>query len=159
ANFSCSRERVNGRRGVSGKPGQLVERLVRLALAAAVSLAVLLPPTTLPANAAPNERTLYLYHTHTKETGRFTYWRNGRYDQNVLKQLNVFLADWRTKEPTKMDPALFDLLWSVYRQVGANQPINIVSSYPSPKTNALPRSRSKARPAHSQHIHGHANAF
>ena len=32
--------------------------------------------------------------------------------------MNVFLADWRTKEPTNMDPALFDLLWQVYQEVG-----------------------------------------
>ena len=144
---------------MSGKPGQLAERFVRFALAAAVSLVVLLPPTTLPANAAPNERTLYLHHTHTKETGRFTYWRNGSYDQNALRQLNVFLADWRTKEPTKMDPALFDLLWSVYRQVGANQPINIVSSYRSPKTNAMLRSKSSGVAENSQHMKGKAIDF
>ena len=29
-----------------------------------------------------------------------------------------------------MDPALFDLLWAVYQEVGASQPINIVSVLP-----------------------------
>ena len=77
----------------------------------------------------------------------------------MLKKLNVFLADWRTKEPTKMDPALFDLLWSVYQEVGASQPINIVSSYRSPKTNAMLRKRSSAVAENSQHMKGRAIDF
>ena len=78
------------------------------------------------------------------------------YDQAVLRQLNIFLADWRTKEPTKMDPALFDLIWAVYQEVGASQPVNIVSSYRSPKTNAMLRAKSSGVAENSQHIQGKA---
>lgn len=88
-------------------------------------MVMLLPQGTLTANAAEGDRTIYLYHTHTGETGRFTFKRNGQYDQRVLNDLNRFLADWRTKQQTKMDPALFDLLWTVYQEVGATQPIHI----------------------------------
>ena len=124
-----------------------------------MALTMLLPPTTVAVSAASGDRTLYLYHTHTKQTGRFTYKRNGQFDQKVLRQLNVFLADWRTKEPTKMDPALFDLLWSVYQEVGASQPISIVSSYRSPKTNAMLAKRSSGVADNSQHIKGKAMDF
>ena len=132
---------------------------MRLLLAAIVALTMLLPPTTVQVSAASGDRTLYLYHTHTKQTGRFTYKRNGQFDQQVLRELNVFLADWRTKEPTKMDPALFDLLWGVYQEVGASQPINIVSSYRSPKTNAMLAKRSSGVADNSQHIRGKAMDF
>lgn len=132
---------------------------MRLVLAAVVALTLLLPPATIEVSAAPGDRTLYLYHTHTKQTGRFTYKRNGRFDQRVLKDLNAFLADWRTKEPTKMDPALFDLLWLVYQDVGATQPINIVSSYRSPKTNAMLARRSSGVADNSQHMKGKAMDF
>jgi len=132
---------------------------MRLVLAAIMALTMLLPPTTVQVSAASGDRTLFLYHTHTKETGRFTYKRNGQFDQKVLKELNVFLADWRTKEPTKMDPALFDLLWSVYQEVGASQPINIVSSYRSPKTNAMLARRSSGVADNSQHMRGKAMDF
>lgn len=118
----------------------------------------------MPANAAfgsgssngAADRTLYLHHTHTDETGRFTYKRNGKYDQAVLRKLNVFLADWRTKEPTRMDPALFDLLWEVYQEVGGTQPYNIVSSYRSPKTNKMLASKSSGVADNSQHMRGKA---
>ncbi|MBN9310710.1 MAG: DUF882 domain-containing protein [Devosia sp.] len=127
-----------------------------------MAMTVLLPPTTAPVSAAfgstggQGDRTLWLHHTHTGETARFTFKRNGKYDQAVLRQMNVFLADWRTKEPTKMDPALFDLLWEVYQEVGASQPYNIVSSYRSPKTNAMLRAKSSGVAENSQHMRGKA---
>ncbi|MDP1731909.1 MAG: DUF882 domain-containing protein [Devosia sp.] len=132
---------------------------MRLILAAIMALTVLLPPTTIQVSAASGDRTLYLYHTHTKQIGRFTFRRNGQYDQRVLRDINIFLADWRTKEPTKMDPALFDLLWSVYQEVGATQPVSVVSSYRSPKTNAMLARRSSGVAENSQHMKGKAMDF
>ncbi len=126
-----------------------------------MALTILLPPTTLPANAVTNsgDRTLWLHHTHTGKTESFTFKRNGVYDKRVLKQMNVFLADWRTKEPTNMDPALFDLLWQVYKSVNGKQPINIVSSYRSPKTNKMLASKSSGVADNSQHMKGKAMDF
>ncbi|MCQ4079009.1 DUF882 domain-containing protein, partial [Klebsiella pneumoniae] len=85
---------------------------------------------------------LYLYYTHTKETARIVFKRNGNYVQSGLNELNRFLRDWRRNEPAKMDPRLFDLIWEVYQEVGATQPINIVSAYRSPKTNEMLRQTS-----------------
>src|SRR6218665_3006149 len=95
-----------GFRGVTGKPISNWQRIWRYVLAAVVALTCILPTTTVSVSAASGDRTLYLYHTHTQKTGKFTYKRNGQFDSKVLKELNIFLADWRTKEPTKMDPAL-----------------------------------------------------
>jgi uncharacterized protein YcbK (DUF882 family) len=132
------------------------QRLVRLIFAALMAIAVLLPPTTLPVGAETGERTLYLYHTHTHETARITFKRNGVYDPKGLQQLDWFLRDFRTNEPTEMAPQLFDLVWEVYQKTGATQPINIVSAYRSPETNAYLRARSRGVASHSQHMLGHA---
>ena len=143
---------------MSGKLIGTVRKLPRLILAAIVALTILLPPTTLPATAVTGSgnRTLTFHHTHTGLTQSFTFKRNGQYDKAVLKQMNVFLADWRTKEPTNMDPALFDLLWQIYNAVDGKQPINIVSSYRSPKTNKMLRSKSSGVAENSQHMKGKA---
>jgi len=125
-------------------------------VASGVALLLLAAQGAAPVTAGSGDRTLWLYHTHTHETAKFTYKHNGQYDQNVLSQMNVFLADWRTHEPTHMDPHLFDLLWEVYQDVGGSQPYNIVSAYRTPATNAYLRSRSKAVAENSQHILGHA---
>ena len=122
-----------------------------------MALTVLMPQAIVPVSAAGGgDRTLWMHHTHTGQTGRFTYMRNGKYDKNVLRDMNVFLADWRTKEPTNMDPALFDLLWKIYGAVDGKQPINIVSSYRSPKTNAMLASNSSGVADNSQHMKGKA---
>lgn len=143
-----------------GKPTSNWQRLLRLCFAAILALTAILPTATVSVSAAPGgDRTLYMRHTHTGETGKFTFRRNGQYDKKVLQQLNIFLADWRTKEPTKMDPALFDLLWAVYQEVGATQPINIVSSYRSPATNAKLRKASSGVAENSQHMKGKAIDF
>jgi uncharacterized protein YcbK (DUF882 family) len=148
-----------GFRGVTGKPISHWQRILRLVFAAIIALTTMLPATTVSVSAASGDRTLYLYHTHTMKTGSFTFKKNGQYDKKVLQDLNIFLADWRTKEPTKMDPALFDLLWTVYQEVGASQPINIVSSYRAPKTNAMLRAKSSGVAENSQHMKGKAIDF
>ena len=88
------------------------------------------------------------------EKAEITFKRNGRYDQAGLKKINMFLRDWRRNEPTKMDPRLLDLVWEVYRAVGARDYIHVVSAYRSPATNSMLRSRSQGRrqeePAHAR---------
>ena len=104
-------------------------------------------------------RTITMHHTHSGEDGTFTFKKDGRYDPAVLEKINWFLRDWRTQEPTKMDPALFDIVWEVYRETDAKAPIQIVSSYRSPKTNAMLRSRSRGVAQFSQHMLGKAMDF
>ncbi len=135
------------------------QHCARLAFAGILALSLIVPQGTLTATAANDERSLYLYYTHTGETARITFKRNGQYLQTGLRQLNQFLRDWRRNEPANMDPALFDLLWEVYRDVGAEQPIHIVSAYRSPATNEMLRSRSSGVAENSQHTRGKAMDF
>ena len=128
----------------------------RLFAGAAVSAAVLLPCETENAVANGDTRTISFYHAHTKESITATFMVDGSYDQSVLDKLNWFLRDWRRDEPTKMDPRLFDTIWEVYRESGSRQPIEVMSAYRSPETNAMLRRRSRAVAEHSQHILGKA---
>ncbi|TPQ28837.1 ATP-binding protein [Bradyrhizobium guangdongense] len=110
--------------------------------------------------AALNEtRTLAFHHTHSGEDLTVTFKRDGRYDEAALKQLNHFLRDWRNQDETVMDRHLFDILWEVYRDVDGKAPIQIISSYRSPATNAMLRRRSSGVARHSQHMLGHAMDF
>ena len=104
-------------------------------------------------------RTLSLHHVHSGESATITFKRNGRYDPAALKQLNVLLQDWRRKEPTNMDPRLFDIVWEVYRETGATQPIQVIGGYRSPATNAMLRSRSRGVAQTSLHMQGRAMDF
>jgi uncharacterized protein YcbK (DUF882 family) len=110
--------------------------------------------------AALNEtRTLSFHHTHSNEDLTVTFKRDGRYDEDALKQLNHYLRDWRNQGETVMDRHLFDILWEVYRDVDGKKPIQIISSYRSPATNAMLRRRSSGVARHSQHMLGHAMDF
>ena len=122
-----------------------------LAVIAAVSLLA-------PASAAAQTRALELYFTHTKESIKVVYKRNGRYDAAGLRDLNRFLRDWRRNESTKMDPELFDLLWEVQQEFGGKK-IYVVSAYRSPATNAMLRGRSRGVAKNSQHMAGKAIDF
>lgn len=112
------------------------------------------------AGAAHSEvRSLNLINTHTSERASVVFKRDGVYDQNGLQELNRLLRDWRRNEVTRMDPALFDLIWEVYRDTGAHAPINIVCGYRSPATNNALRSRSRGVAKFSQHMLGKAMDF
>jgi uncharacterized protein YcbK (DUF882 family) len=111
------------------------------------------------ATALNETRTLSFHHTHSDEDITVTFKRDGRYNEEALKQLNHYLRDWRSQEQTTMDRHLFDILWEVYRDVDGKKPIQIISSYRSPATNAMLRRRSSGVARFSQHMLGHAMDF
>jgi uncharacterized protein YcbK (DUF882 family) len=113
------------------------------------------------ATADGQTRTLSFHHSHSGEDLTVTFKRNGRYDEAALSRLNHFLRDWRSQEQTTMDRRLFDILWEVYRDVDGKEPIQIISSYRSPATNAMLRRRSanSGVARFSQHTQGRAMDF
>jgi uncharacterized protein YcbK (DUF882 family) len=111
------------------------------------------------ATALNETRTLTFHHTHSNEDLTVTFKRDGRYDEEALKELNHYLRDWRSQDQTVMDRHLFDILWEVYRDVDGKKPIQIISAYRSPATNAMLRRRSTGVARFSQHMLGHAMDF
>ena len=109
-----------------------------------------------PAVAGGETRTINFYNPHTQESGAFTYMVNGSYDGEVLDKLNWFLRDWHINETIKMDPKLFDIVWQTYQESGSQLPIEVLSAYRSPQTNAMLRMRSRQVAEHSQHMEGKA---
>ena len=109
--------------------------------------------------ASAEVRSLKLYHLHTGEKAEIVFKRNGRYDPQGLRKINIILRDWRRNEPTKMDPRLLDLVWEAYRAAGATDYIQVVCGYRSPATNSMLRSRSRGVAKESQHMLGKAMDF
>lgn len=104
-------------------------------------------------------RTISMHHVHSGEDITITYKRNGKFDEAALKKLNWFLRDWRRNEATTMDPKLIDIVWEVWREVGAEKPVEVIGGYRAPATNNMLRRRSKGVARHSQHTVGHAMDF
>lgn len=135
--------------------------VLRRALALGVAAGALLLGVrgTQDAVANGDTRTITIKHMHTKEETTVTFRRDGRYISEALEKLNWALRDWRTDEPVRMDPRLFDVAWEVQRMVGSEQPFHVVSAYRSPGTNSMLRRRSRAVAKHSQHTLGKAMDF
>jgi uncharacterized protein YcbK (DUF882 family) len=135
--------------------------LVRTAATVSLGFGFLLAISGTTQNVVANgdTRTLSMLHKHTGEQILITFKRNGRYDQDALNKLNWFLRDWRSDQPTRMDPHLFDVVWEVYRSVGAQSQIHVVSAFRSAGTNAMLRRRSRAVAQQSRHITGQAMDF
>src|SRR3954462_3565082 len=135
--------------------------VARRAALGAAALAALVAGTrgTQDAVANGDTRTLAIIHEHTKESAQITFKRNGFYDQQALEQLNWLLRDWRTDQKVRMEPRLFDIVWEVYRSVGASEPVHVVSAYRAPETNAMLRRRTRAVSEFSQHMAGKAMDF
>jgi len=111
------------------------------------------------ATANGDTRTITFHHIHLKEDTTVTFKVNGKYDQAALQKINYALRDWRTGQPTNMDPQLIDALWEVYRATGAKEPIHVIGGYRSPATNAMLRRRSSGVAKFSQHMLGKAIDF
>src|SRR5690349_23119263 len=58
-------------------------------------------------------RCVSLVHTHTGETLRAQYFRDGGYQEDCLTQVNYLLRDFRTGDIHRIDPALLDILFNL----------------------------------------------
>lgn len=109
-----------------------------------------------PAVSGGETRTLSLYQVHTKESLTVTYMVDGRYIPSALKKINYLMRDWRRQEVIKIDPKTIDLMWELHADLGSQRPVNIISGYRSPKTNAFLKRVGRNVARKSQHMIGKA---
>ncbi len=122
---------------------------------AAALIAVCAGVTALVARG-DDERTLSLYNIHNKESLSIVYMRNGKRDPEAMKKINWFMRDWRTNQPTTMDPELIDLIWEVHAELGSREPIHLISGYRSSDTNESLRKNGGGQAKNSRHTVGKA---
>jgi uncharacterized protein YcbK (DUF882 family) len=108
------------------------------------------------ATAAPNERTLRLYNTHTGESLRSIFWAEGKFIPDALQDINKVLRDHRNNKIAEMDPQLLVLLNQVSAQFGSQNVLHVISGYRSPESNALLHEHSNGVAKHSMHMEGKA---
>ena len=106
--------------------------------------------------AAPSERVLVLYNTHTGEQLKTVYCANGEYIPGALAEINHILRDHRNEQIGAMDPQLLDLLHSISTRLDSRQPFHVISGFRSKETNAMLAERSGGVAKHSLHMQGTA---
>ena len=115
-----------------------------------------MPALAKAAQAAPGERTLRLYNTHTGETVKSVFWADGQFIPDALQDLNKVLRDHRNNKVAAIDPQLLVLLNDVGGKFGDNPLIHVISGYRSPESNAKLHANSSGVAKHSMHMDGKA---
>lgn len=105
------------------------------------SLFLAAPSLSLPALAktaqpASGERVLRLYNTHTGEKLKSTFWAEGEFIPDAMKDINKVLRDHRNNKVAQMDPELLLLLTQLNDKLDNNRELHIISGYRSPESNA-----------------------
>jgi uncharacterized protein YcbK (DUF882 family) len=101
-------------------------------------------------------RQIALHHRHTGEAVRAVYFADGRYLDEGLRSINRLLRDWRTDEIVEIDPQVLDIAYVLQQQLEVSGPLEVLSGYRSPETNAMLRRRSRAVARNSLHMYGMA---
>ncbi|MDD2723355.1 MAG: DUF882 domain-containing protein [Methylovulum sp.] len=101
-------------------------------------------------------KTIALLHPQTGDQLSLTYFEHGRYLKDALHEIDHLLRDFHTGDVHPIDPALLDQLHDLKQLLGVRQPIQVVSGYRSPFTNANLRHQSHRVAKHSLHMEGRA---
>lgn len=138
------------------KDSTMNKRRSFLKSSAVLASALSLPALSKAAAAAPNERALRLYNTHTGESLRSIFWAEGQFIPDALQDINKLLRDHRNNKIAQMDPQLLVLLDRVSAQFGDQHVLHVISGYRSPETNAMLHEHSGGVAKHSMHMEGKA---
>ncbi len=130
----------------------MIERRDFLRFGLMMGMGVLMP-NSLSANIG--EKTLHLFHIHTHEYIRSTFWVDGEYIYEELEKLEHFLRDYRNDEIHKIDLGLIEYLYDIQTLLNPKE-IHIISAFRSRYTNNYLRHHSKGVAKNSYHTKGRA---
>lgn len=119
-------------------------------LLAAPSLSI--PALAKTAQPASGERVLRLYNTHTGEKLKTTFWAEGEFIPDAMKDINKVLRDHRNNKVAQMDPELLLLLTQLNDRLDNNRELHIISGYRSPESNAKLHANSNGVAKRSLHM-------
>ena len=119
--------------------------------------------TSIPGPASPavlrgkgSFRSLKVINKRTSERLNTVYWVEGQYIPEALEAFYYMLRDWRQEQMIRIDTRTIDIMAAVYKLVETSEPLEIISGYRSPRTNAMLRSRSRGVARNSYHMRGQA---
>lgn len=127
-----------------------------LKTSAVLATALSVPAVARAAAAAPHERVLRLYNTHTGESLKSVFWAEGEFVPDALADINKLLRDHRNNKVATMDPELLLLLDRVSAKFGGSDVLHVISGYRSPESNAKLARASGGVAKHSMHLEGKA---
>ena len=106
--------------------------------------------------ASSQERSIAFYNLHTGESLKTTFYLDGHFLPDSLKEVSYLLRDHRTDEMCDMSPQLLTLLGDLKTRLGIVKPFHIISGYRSPATNNMLSQKSDGVAKKSLHMQGKA---
>ncbi len=101
-------------------------------------------------------RSLSFNNLHTGEKLDIDYWVDGGYVSDALQAINHILRDYRNDEIHVIEPKLLDLLATLRARLDTSNPLEVISGYRSPTTNAMLHAEHSGVAAKSLHMQGMA---
>ena len=101
-------------------------------------------------------RRIKMYSGRTGERIDMIYWIEGEYIQDAVKEVHLFMRDWRTNDVKSIDLRTIDIMAAAHNMMDVSEPYMLLSGYRSPKTNAMLRARSSGVAKNSLHLKGQA---
>lgn len=142
----------------SGDPMSIIcpsRRQLLLGLGGA-AMCSLLPSQAVASRSTSGARNLKFYNRHTGERGAATYWLDGQYQGEALKDFSHILRDHRQNLSAPMDKRIFDILFKLQDRLSIDEEIHVISGYRSPKTNNMLAAKSGGVAKKSYHMRGMA---
>lgn len=106
---------------------------------------------------AGDVRRLRMYSGRTGERMDTIYWIDGDYVAEAVREVSVFMRDWRNGQAVAIDTRTMDIMAATHRLLEVNEPFMLLSGYRSPQTNAMLRETSSGVARNSLHMRGQAS--
>lgn len=101
-------------------------------------------------------RSLRIVNNRTGDRLSTAYWVEGKYIHESIEAFSYVLRDWRSNEAIGIDPRVIDIMSATQQLLETSEPIEIVSGYRSPETNAMMRRKRRGVARNSYHTRGMA---
>ncbi len=108
------------------------------------------------ARRAGRYRKLRMYSAQTGESIDTIYWIDGDYIKEAVREISIFMRDWRENKAVHMDIANLDILSLVQIQLDTEHPFQLLSGYRTRRSNDMIRHRGGRTARNSLHIRGMA---
>jgi uncharacterized protein YcbK (DUF882 family) len=107
------------------------------------------------------QRSIILVYPPTGERLNLTYYKQGQYDPESMRKIDVLLRDRRKGETIKIDPELIDYLVDIRSRLGLPPSVvfEILSGYRAAETNAKLKRENEQAAKNSFHMRGWAVDF
>lgn len=105
---------------------------------------------------AGDMRRIKMYSGRTGESIDTVYWIDGEYIGEAVREVSLFMRDWRNGEAVNMDTRTIDIMTASHRMLDVNAPYMLLSGYRSPATNQMLSEQSSGVASNSLHMRGQA---